>query len=160
MNDNVQRGDIWMIRFDPSEGDEIQKIRPAVVMTEAGVGKMRLQIVVPVTAWQPQFSRSSAVISGWYSLRQMPKTGFQKTLRPMLFKSNRCLSIAFSANWVASQQNSWMRSARPLRSALAICHSVSVDERAPYPKCPANTSLTVSLHCSGCLMKVICLYYR
>ncbi len=57
MNDSVQRGDIWMIRFDPSEGDEIQKIRPAVVMTEAGAGKMRLQIVVPITAWQSQFIR-------------------------------------------------------------------------------------------------------
>ncbi len=57
MTDNVQRGDIWMIRFDPSEGDEIQKIRPAVVMTASGAGKMRLQIVVPITNWQPQFSR-------------------------------------------------------------------------------------------------------
>lgn len=57
VTDNIQRGDIWTIRFDPSEGDEIQKLRPAVVMTTAGAGKMRLQIVVPVTRWQPQFSR-------------------------------------------------------------------------------------------------------
>lgn len=57
MMDDAQRGDIWMIRFDPSEGDEIQKIRPAVVMTASGAGKMRLQIVVPITNWQPQFSR-------------------------------------------------------------------------------------------------------
>lgn len=57
MIDAIQRGDIWTIRFDPSEGDEIQKIRPAVVMTAAGAGKIRLQIVVPITGWQPQFSR-------------------------------------------------------------------------------------------------------
>ena len=57
MTERIQRGDIWTIRFDPSEGDEIQKIRPAVVMTVAGAGKMRLQIVVPITGWQPQFSR-------------------------------------------------------------------------------------------------------
>jgi mRNA interferase MazF len=57
MTENVNRGDIWMIRFDPSEGDEIQKIRPAVVMTAAGAGRIRLQIVVPITGWQPQFSR-------------------------------------------------------------------------------------------------------
>lgn len=54
MTNNIQRGEIWMIRFDPSEGDEIKKIRPAVVMTTGGVGKMRLQIVVPITNWQPQ----------------------------------------------------------------------------------------------------------
>ncbi len=46
-----------MIRFDPGEGDEIQKTRPSVVMTAEGAGRMKLQIVVPVTGWQPQFSR-------------------------------------------------------------------------------------------------------
>jgi mRNA interferase MazF len=55
--ETANRGDIWTIRFDPSEGDEIQKIRPAVVMTMAGAGRIRLQIVVPITAWQPQFNR-------------------------------------------------------------------------------------------------------
>lgn len=57
MTEAIQRGDIWTIRFDPSEGDEIQKIRPAVVMTVADAGKIRLHIVVPITGWQPQFSR-------------------------------------------------------------------------------------------------------
>jgi mRNA interferase MazF len=57
MTDRIVRGDIWSIRFDPSEGDEIQKIRPAVVMTAVGAGRMRLQIVVPITGWQSQFSR-------------------------------------------------------------------------------------------------------
>jgi len=55
-NITIARGDVWEIRFDPSEGDEIKKIRPAVVMTTQGVGKMRLQIVVPITGWQPQFA--------------------------------------------------------------------------------------------------------
>ena len=56
-NITVIRGDVWAVRFDPSEGDEIKKIRPAVVMTAAGTGKMRLHIVVPITGWQPQFAR-------------------------------------------------------------------------------------------------------
>lgn len=53
----IKRGDVWEVRFDPSEGDEIRKIRPAVVMTAAGAGKMRLHVVVPITGWQPQFER-------------------------------------------------------------------------------------------------------
>jgi len=53
----VTRGDVWEVRFDPSEGDEIRKIRPAVVMTGKGVGRMQLHIVVPITSWQPQFAR-------------------------------------------------------------------------------------------------------
>jgi mRNA interferase MazF len=51
------RGEIWEIRFDPSEGDEIKKIRPAVVMTAMGAGRMKLHIVVPITTWQPSFAR-------------------------------------------------------------------------------------------------------
>lgn len=51
------RGEIWDVRFDPSEGDEIRKVRPAVVMTAHSAGRMQLHIVVPITGWQPQFAR-------------------------------------------------------------------------------------------------------
>jgi mRNA interferase MazF len=54
-NLKIERSDIWEVRFDPSEGDEIRKIRPAVVMNASGVGRLQLRIVVPVTGWQPQF---------------------------------------------------------------------------------------------------------
>ncbi|MBC7871464.1 MAG: type II toxin-antitoxin system PemK/MazF family toxin [Chitinophagaceae bacterium] len=53
----ILRGQIWEVRFDPSEGDEIKKIRPAVVMTAQDAGRMQLHIVVPITGWQSQFSR-------------------------------------------------------------------------------------------------------
>jgi mRNA interferase MazF len=53
----IKRGEIWEVRFDPSEGDEIRKIRPAVVMTNPLAGKMQLQIVVPITGWKPGFVR-------------------------------------------------------------------------------------------------------
>jgi mRNA interferase MazF len=56
MSNGMKRGDIWMVRFDPSEGDEIQKVRPAVVVTAAGAGRMNLHIVVPITGWQTSFS--------------------------------------------------------------------------------------------------------
>jgi mRNA interferase MazF len=55
-NLKIERGDIWEVRFDPSEGDEIRKIRPAVVMNASGVGRLQLRIVVPITGWQPQFA--------------------------------------------------------------------------------------------------------
>ena len=51
----IERGDIWEVRFDPSEGDEIRKIRPAVVINVPHAGRMQLRIVVPITGWQPQF---------------------------------------------------------------------------------------------------------
>lgn len=51
------RGEIWNLRFDPSEGAEITKIRPAVVISIPAVGRLPLRIVAPVTEWKDHYSR-------------------------------------------------------------------------------------------------------
>ena len=48
-----KRGEVWLIDFDPTVGAEIRKVRPAVVLTVPGVGRLPLQIVVPLTEWKP-----------------------------------------------------------------------------------------------------------
>jgi mRNA interferase MazF len=53
----ISRGDIWTVQFDPSQGDEIGKRRPAVVLTAPGIGRMQLHIIVPVTGWRASFQR-------------------------------------------------------------------------------------------------------
>ena len=50
------RGEVWDIRFDPSVGAEIQKIRPAVVISLDSIGRLPLRIVVPITDWNPSFA--------------------------------------------------------------------------------------------------------
>jgi mRNA interferase MazF len=50
------RGEIWEVRFDPSEGDEIKKTRPAIIMNVRNAGRMALHIVVPITGWQTAFN--------------------------------------------------------------------------------------------------------
>jgi mRNA interferase MazF len=45
------------VRFDPSIGAEICKLRPAVVCSVDSVGRLPLRIVVPLTDWQPTFAR-------------------------------------------------------------------------------------------------------
>jgi mRNA interferase MazF len=50
------RGEVWRVRFDPTEGAEIQKIRPSVVMSVKEVGILPLHIVVPITEWQAAFA--------------------------------------------------------------------------------------------------------
>ena len=52
-----QRGEIWTVRFDPSVGAEIRKIRPAVVISLDTIGRLPLRIVVPLTDWQDPFAR-------------------------------------------------------------------------------------------------------
>ena len=44
------------MRFDPSIGAEIQKLRPAVVVSVAEVGRLPLRIVVPLTDWKPIYA--------------------------------------------------------------------------------------------------------
>jgi len=51
----MNRGEIWSVQFDPTVGDEIQKLRPAVIVNIAGAFRHQLQIVVPITTWQPRF---------------------------------------------------------------------------------------------------------
>ena len=37
-NPTAVRGEVWRTRFDPAEGDEIKKVRTAVVVSENAVG--------------------------------------------------------------------------------------------------------------------------
>src|SRR5260370_41198258 len=54
-NPNPVRSEVWRIRFDPAEGDEIKKIRTAVVISENAIGRLRLKIVVPITEWKSRY---------------------------------------------------------------------------------------------------------
>ncbi len=51
-----RRGDVWLLRFDPVQGAEIGKQRPAAVINLPSVGKLPLRIVVPITAWKPKYT--------------------------------------------------------------------------------------------------------
>lgn len=56
------RGDIWLVRFNPQVGAEIEKTRPAVVISTDAVGRLPLKIVVPVTAWASDYARAPWMI--------------------------------------------------------------------------------------------------
>ncbi|MBL8820061.1 MAG: type II toxin-antitoxin system PemK/MazF family toxin [Planctomyces sp.] len=49
------RGEVWDICFDPSLGAEIQKTRPAVVISVGSVGRLPLRLVVPITDWKEAY---------------------------------------------------------------------------------------------------------
>jgi mRNA interferase MazF len=44
------------VRFDPSVGAEMRKLRPAVVVNLDSIGRLPLRIVVPLTDWQSTFA--------------------------------------------------------------------------------------------------------
>jgi mRNA interferase MazF len=45
-----------MVDFDPSVGQEIRKVRSAVVVSSDFLGKLQLKLVVPLTSWQSSFA--------------------------------------------------------------------------------------------------------
>jgi mRNA interferase MazF len=49
------RGEVWLVSLDPTIGDEIRKVRPAVVMSRDALGILALRVAVPITAWQDRF---------------------------------------------------------------------------------------------------------
>jgi mRNA interferase MazF len=53
---NPLRGEIWLVNFNPTVGAEIQKTRPAVVISSDGLGILPLRVVVPITEWKERYS--------------------------------------------------------------------------------------------------------
>lgn len=53
----MTRGEVWLVSFHPTVGDEIHKTRPAVIVSDDSIGMLELRVVVPVTGWQPLFER-------------------------------------------------------------------------------------------------------
>jgi mRNA interferase MazF len=58
------RGEVWWVDFDPAVGGEIQKIRPAVIVSNnaANVTSNRIQ-VVPLTSNTGRLYASEAVVN-------------------------------------------------------------------------------------------------
>jgi mRNA interferase MazF len=51
-----KRGEIWLVTFDPTLGAEIQKTRPAVVISSDAVGRLPIKLVAPITDWKNYFT--------------------------------------------------------------------------------------------------------
>ena len=54
----MKRGEIWLVRLNPTVGAEIQKTRPVVIVNDDKIGLLPLKIIVPVTEWQETFSKA------------------------------------------------------------------------------------------------------
>ena len=53
---NFQRGEIWRVNLNPTQGDEMGKTRPCIVLSSASAGRLNLRIIVPITDWKDQYA--------------------------------------------------------------------------------------------------------
>lgn len=48
--------EIWLIDFNPTTGAEINKVRPAVIVSDDSIGALPLRVIVPITDWQERYN--------------------------------------------------------------------------------------------------------
>jgi mRNA interferase MazF len=62
MSPTGARGEVWLVNLDPTIGDEIRKVRPAIFVNRDALSVLSLRIVVPITAWQERFKDSDWLV--------------------------------------------------------------------------------------------------
>jgi len=50
------RGEVWRVSLDPTRGAEMQKTRPAIVISSDAISRLPLKLVVPITGWDDRFA--------------------------------------------------------------------------------------------------------
>jgi mRNA interferase MazF len=59
-----RRGEVWWVSFDPSLGGEIQKIRPAIILSnDAANSALNRVIVVPITSQVSKLYPGEALVT-------------------------------------------------------------------------------------------------
>ena len=51
-----KRGESWLVDLNPTRGQEMQKIRPVIVISSDLFQPVSLRIIIPVTTWQEKFT--------------------------------------------------------------------------------------------------------
>ena len=51
----MKQNEIWLINLDPTQGAEIKKTRPAIIVNDNSLGKLPLKIIIPVTDWKAKY---------------------------------------------------------------------------------------------------------
>ena len=107
------RGEIWIVRFDPAVGAEIRKLRPAVVLSVASVGRLPLRIVVPVTEWNSAYARFAWMVH----LPATPTNGLSKDSGADAFQVKSISETRFSAR--LGNVSDWQLD--QIAEAVALC---------------------------------------
>jgi mRNA interferase MazF len=108
----MKRGEIWLINLDPTVGAEIQKTRPAVIVSVDAVGVLPLRVVVPITGWKERYAQAPWMVR----LEPDAQNGLEKVSCADAFQV-RSVSIA---RFVQSLGQLDVSSMQAIERALAI----------------------------------------
>jgi mRNA interferase MazF len=51
----MKQSEIWIINLDPTIGSEINKTRPAIIVSDNNLSILPLKVIVPITDWKEKF---------------------------------------------------------------------------------------------------------
>ena len=57
MKKKILQGEIWSVDFNPTKGQEMSKIRPALVINGNFATGLDLKIVCPINSWKKEFKK-------------------------------------------------------------------------------------------------------
>lgn len=85
----MKLGEVWNINFSPQVGDEIKKVRPAVIVNHDNMGALQLKVVVPISdgvrsirEWHVSLTKSIAnglskdSVADCFQIKSMSKNRF------------------------------------------------------------------------------------
>ena len=52
----MHRGEVWLVRLNPTVGTEISKTRPCIIVNDDAIGILPLKVIVPITDWKDSYA--------------------------------------------------------------------------------------------------------
>jgi mRNA interferase MazF len=88
---SMRRGEIWLINLDPTVGAEMQKTRPAVIVSADEIGVLPLRVIVPLTDWKDRYE-----VAPWLvRIEPTPANGLSKTSAADSFQIRSVSQVRF-----------------------------------------------------------------
>ena len=70
----MKQSEIWLVDLNPTIGAEMNKLRPALIISDNSVGILPLKIIVPLTDWKERYRNVLWMIE----VKSNLKTGLKK----------------------------------------------------------------------------------
>lgn len=70
----MSQSDSWLVNLNPTQGSEIQKTRPCLIVNDDAVGALPLRVVVPFTDWKSHYESANWLVN----LKPSFQNGLQK----------------------------------------------------------------------------------
>ena len=112
-----QRGEIWDVDFDPTDSiqsEEIEKQRPAVVLSETEFVHEGLMIVVPILGYKSRYNESF-----WFI--DLPPTSESGLTKRSVADSSQVKSVSIYQRFVRKRGEVTPEQLKEITAAVALC---------------------------------------